>query len=136
MEMCETCRYFNPASPGMECVGCRNCSEWDPRGTEPVAQTDNSPVPGNTQDRIRSVCREIADFLVEKNKAYGDSAANPVQIFSNTDPLEQINIRIDDKLSRMARGSEYQGDDTELDLIGYLILKRVIRQTIEASENT
>lgn len=41
--------------------------------------------------------------------------------------VEQINVRIDDKLSRLARGNEYPGDDTELDLIGYLILKRVVQ---------
>ena len=76
---------------------------------------------------IKRVCNEVSDFLVEKNKAYGDSAANPVRIFSRANPIEQIDVRIDDKLSRIARGSEYVGDDTELDLIGYLILRRVIR---------
>jgi hypothetical protein len=80
-----------------------------------------------THDDIRRVCNEVAEFLVEKNKAYGDSAANPVRIFSRANPIEQIDVRIDDKLSRIARGSEYVGDDTELDLIGYLILRRVIR---------
>jgi hypothetical protein len=77
---------------------------------------------------IGQVCDEVKQFLLDKNKAYGNSAGDPVRIFSKVDTLEQINVRIDDKLSRIARGSEYQGDDTELDLIGYLILKRVIRK--------
>ncbi len=82
---------------------------------------------------IREVCDEIKAFLLEKNRAYGNSAAEPVRIFSKVDALEQINVRIDDKLSRLARGKEYQGDDTELDLVGYLILKRAVkrRQTNE-----
>ncbi len=77
---------------------------------------------------IAQVCNEIKALLIEKNKAYGNSVANPVGVFSKCDPMEQINVRIDDKLSRIARGKEFAGDDTELDLIGYLILKRVIRK--------
>lgn len=75
---------------------------------------------------IGRVCEEIKQLLLQKNKAYGDSALNPVRIFSRGDPLEQINVRIDDKLSRLARGSA-AGEDTELDLIGYLILRRVAK---------
>lgn len=80
------------------------------------------------QNLIKKVCDEIKEFLLEKNKAYGNSAAEPVRIFSKSDSLEQINVRIDDKLSRMMKGNKYPGDDDELDLIGYLILKRVVKQ--------
>ena len=75
---------------------------------------------------IDLVCDELKQFLKDKNQAYGNSAAQPVRIFSRADPVEQINVRMDDKLSRLMRGSEYPGDDTELDLLGYLILKRAI----------
>ena len=77
---------------------------------------------------IADVCEELKDILLEKNKAYGNSALEPVRVFSRANPLEQINVRIDDKLSRISRGSEYQGDDTEFDLIGYLVLKRVYKR--------
>ena len=80
------------------------------------------------QEHIKRVCKEIEELLLAKNKAYGNSAAEPINIFAKTDPMEQINIRIDDKLNRIKKGSEYAGDDTELDLIGYLILKRAIKQ--------
>jgi hypothetical protein len=76
---------------------------------------------------IAATCDEIKRVLLEKNRAYGNSALDPVRIFSRSDPVEQLNVRIDDKLSRVARGSEYAGDDTELDLIGYLVLRRVAR---------
>ena len=79
-------------------------------------------------DLIGVVCDDIRDLLIDKNKSYGNSVENPLKIFSSADWEERINVRIDDKLSRLSRGSEYQGDDTEFDLIGYLILKRVIRQ--------
>ena len=81
-------------------------------------------------ERISTVCDEVKALLIAKNRAYGDSAINPVRIFSRADAAEQINVRIDDKLSRIARGTETDkvAEDTELDLIGYLILKRVQRE--------
>lgn len=80
-----------------------------------------------TQDEIRAVCEGIADFLCEKNRKYGDSALNPKRIFSRCDAIEQLNVRIDDKLSRLASGQMDDGEDSELDLLGYLILKRVAK---------
>jgi len=82
----------------------------------------------DAQDAIARVCDEVKTVLLEKNRTYGNSALDPLRIFSRAGPVEQLNVRIDDKLSRIARGSEYAGDDTELDLIGYLVLRRVARQ--------
>lgn len=73
---------------------------------------------------VESECRHLADMLIEKNQAYGNSALDPVRIFSKADTVEQIKVRIDDKLSRLQRGREI-GDDTILDLIGYLIILRI-----------
>jgi len=83
---------------------------------------------------IAAVCDEVKDMLVRKNRAYGNSALAPLRIFSRADPVEQLNVRIDDKLSRIARGSEFAGDDTELDLIGYLVLRRVARTLAKPAE--
>jgi hypothetical protein len=66
----------------------------------------------------------IGDLLIKKNLSYGDSALNPVRIFSKADPLEQLRVRIDDKLSRLARGHEID-EDTLLDLIGYLVMLKI-----------
>ena len=74
---------------------------------------------------IDSECENIKQMLIAKNQAYGNSFADPVRIFSRVTPEEGLNIRIDDKLSRIARGQN-AGEDAELDLIGYLILKRVL----------
>ena len=70
----------------------------------------------------------MAEMLIEKNIAYGNSALEPVRIFSKAPAIEQIQVRLDDKLSRLARGSEYPGDDTIRDLIGYLYLYLMAEQ--------
>ena len=50
---------------------------------------------------------------------------NPkVPAFSKADTVEQIRVRLDDKLSRIA-WSQVAGEDVTLDLIGYLVLLRV-----------
>ena len=78
-----------------------------------------------TQHKIFVACNQIREMLMKKNMAYGDSALNPIRIFSRCDAVEQLKVRIDDKINRMKKGSEYQGDDTLDDLIGYLILLKI-----------
>jgi hypothetical protein len=75
---------------------------------------------------IRKECDIIANFLCEKNKAYGNSVAEPCNIFSMASAKGQLAVRIDDKINRIRCGGEYPGDDTVLDLIGYLILYRIV----------
>ena len=77
----------------------------------------------DSQQLIAETCDEIKEILLAKNKAYGDSVFNPVRIFSKASPMEQINVRLDDKISRLMRGED-AGEDPELDFIGYLIIKR------------
>ena len=79
-----------------------------------------------TSELIKEVGREVVMLLLEKNKAYGDTANDPPKIFSKLSAKEGILARIDDKLSRMkTSGLNYKTEDTMLDLIGYLILYRV-----------
>lgn len=77
---------------------------------------------------IKKKCRAIEKMLLEKNDAYGNSVSEPVAIFSDLSALERIKVRMDDKLSRLARGKNTHlvPEDTELDLIGYLILKSIL----------
>ncbi len=76
---------------------------------------------------IISKCDAIKSLLLAKNAAYGDSALEPVRIFSQATPVEQILVRLDDKLSRISRGGGIVGDDEDViqDLIGYLILLQI-----------
>jgi hypothetical protein len=81
-----------------------------------------------TQFAISQVCDEIKEMLIAKNKSYGDSALNPVRIFATSDSVEQLHVRIDDKLSRITRGGAYVGDNDLDDLIGYLVLLKIARE--------
>ena len=81
-----------------------------------------------TQKDIRRIAKDIGELVVAKNEAYGDSAIDPVRIFSKASPVEQILVRLDDKLSRFARGQEYPGDNDIDDLMGYLILLKIAKE--------
>lgn len=74
---------------------------------------------------IKRICDDMSDLLISKNRAYGNSALEPVRIFSKSDNIEQLKVRIDDKLSRFTRGTEFPGDNDINDLIGYLVLLKI-----------
>jgi hypothetical protein len=76
----------------------------------------------------------IKGMLLAKNAAYGDSALNPVRLFSQSDAVEQIKVRIDDKISRMVRGHQFATEDTANDLLGYLVLLKIAQARRVAGE--
>lgn len=81
----------------------------------------------DTQSQITTVCDDIKELLLEKNRKYGDSALNPNRIFSKADAVEQILVRIDDKLNRIQKGAGLLANDEDVvsDLIGYLVLLKI-----------
>lgn len=85
------------------------------------------PELSDTQLQITSVCDDIKELLLEKNRKYGDSALNPNRIFSKADAVEQILVRIDDKLNRIQKGAGLLANDEDVvsDLIGYLVLLKI-----------
>ncbi len=89
-----------------------------------------------TQKRIKEVCSSICELLLKKNADYGNSFAHPIGVFSQASAEEQLNVRIDDKLKRIQNQTQGHDpsilEDTELDLIGYLILKRVLRAEMQS----
>ena len=103
-----------------------------PRNLDPVSPR-NIPHPHdevklpeeNFSAKVMRNLDDIYDLLVSKNKKYGNSALDPVRIFSKTDSAEQIKVRIDDKLSRMKTASDLEDEDIVNDLIGYLILLKI-----------
>lgn len=80
------------------------------------------------EEAVAGVLGDIYKMLSEKNKSYGNSALEPINCFSKGSTLEKLSVRIDDKLNRIKKGSEYPGDDTIMDLIGYLVLYRIASQ--------
>ena len=83
---------------------------------------------------LLSVVNGIVDMLVEKNRKYGNSALDPIRIFSRADPLEQIKVRLDDKLSRLRALQADEDEDVIQDLLGYLVLYEVARKRLKGTE--
>lgn len=83
-----------------------------------------------TEAKIAQVLDGIKALLVKKNFKYGDSALDPVRIFSEASVVEQLLVRIDDKLSRIKRGVGLLAADEDViqDLIGYLVLLSIALQ--------
>ncbi len=82
-------------------------------------------------DEILAQSRDLGPFLVEKNKAYGDSARRVSRMlevfFPNGIPTKSIEdayymIQILNKLSRAAEDNDPAGEDPWLDAAGYAML--------------
>lgn len=79
------------------------------------------------KDKVNKVLSEISEMLIEKNSKYGNSAIEPLGVFSHLSPEEGLKVRIDDKLKRIKNGSLDKDDEDVInDLIGYLVLLKII----------
>ena len=77
--------------------------------------------------QVTVVLEEIRDLLIAKNQKYGNSALEPLGVFSQLSAKEGLLVRIDDKLKRIKNGSlERDDEDVINDLIGYLVLLKII----------
>lgn len=75
---------------------------------------------------LDKVAKQITDLLKSKNKAYGNTALNPSNVFSKLDSTEAICARLDDKLARIQnKGINDKTEDTVDDIIGYLLLLKM-----------
>lgn len=82
------------------------------------------------KEEVSSILDEIRDMLVSKNEKYGNSALEPIGVFSKLSPKEGLLIRIDDKLKRIKNGSlDKDDEDVVNDLIGYLVLLKVLENS-------
>lgn len=88
----------------------------------------SSPDLSATQRDLVALGEEIVGLLVAKNRRYGDSALEPIRVFSAADPVEQLRVRLDDKLSRMRSAQSDDDEDVLIDLIGYLFLLVLARR--------
>lgn len=74
-----------------------------------------------TKDKIKIVLSNFSNMLIEKNNRYGNSALNPLEVFTGkTQPLG-LGVRLDDKISRIKNSKELRKNDVA-DLMGYLTL--------------
>ena len=77
--------------------------------------------------KISGICDDIKELLIHKNRKYGNSALKPCRVFSKSSPVEQLLVRIDDKLNRIMQGAGLLAEDEDVvnDLIGYLVLLKI-----------
>jgi hypothetical protein len=84
----------------------------------------------NFANKVSSYLLEIRELLVSKNLKYGNSALEPLGVFSKLSAKDGLLVRIDDKLKRIKNGSlEKDDEDVINDLVGYLVLLKI--QTLE-----
>jgi hypothetical protein len=80
-------------------------------------------------NKVSSYLLEIRELLITKNLKYGNSALEPLGVFSKLSAKEGLLVRIDDKLKRIKNGSlEKDDEDVINDLIGYLVLLKIQTQ--------
>ena len=76
---------------------------------------------------LSQILQEIGTMLESKNQKYGNSALEPLAVFSQLSAREGLLVRIDDKLKRIKNGSlEKDDEDVVNDLIGYLVLLKML----------
>ena len=70
----------------------------------------------------------MEDLLLNKNARYGNSALEPLNVFSQANAVAGIKMRIDDKLKRIKNAGLCDAtEDTLQDLAGYLILLMIAK---------
>lgn len=125
------------ADCGWEAPGSRPSYEASVAGEEPTVELSPASIQrlsklalgGYTstfENDLDAALGKIKELLLAKNKAYGDAALNPLRFHSSASPVEQLNVRMDDKLSRMARGGE-SDEDEPLDYVGYWVLREIAK---------
>lgn len=91
------------------------------------------------QDKLDLLLDNFGNFLKEKNLRYGNSALQPLKIFSKTHLTTGdhtdfgIRSRIDDKLNRIKNTPEFRKNDL-VDLIGYLFILMIKFDFLNFSE--
>jgi len=95
--------------------------------TETAVFPKKEKVSGDFASKVYELTYSIAEMLISKNKKYGNSALEPNRIFSKMDSIEQLYVRIDDKLSRISNQNLNDDEDVIEDLIGYLVLLKIAK---------
>lgn len=93
-----------------------------------------------TRIQISKVCKQLELVLLEKNRRYGNSALEPMGIFTKhanpaieTKAVCGMLFRLDDKLARIANAGVLKKNDT-FDIMGYLVLLCVKKGWISFEE--
>lgn len=121
---CQACGHQCPSD-----ALCSKCG-GDPMGLDDLRCRDCSVTSEltATQALIVEVCDGVKAMLLRKNRQYGDSAVHPRRVFSRASAIEQIKVRLDDKVNRLLNQQDDDDEDAVMDATGYLILWMVARR--------
>lgn len=76
-----------------------------------------------SQEDIIRIMDATKNLLLHKNEKYGDSALNPLGVFTDGDARVNLGARMEDKLMRLKEvGMTAESIDTLYDLQGYITL--------------
>jgi len=84
----------------------------------------------NYSSEIEQAFDSVKQIVLEKNKRYGNSALEPINIFCKLNSSEGITQRLDDKLMRIKNSNELRRNDI-IDLMGYLGLYLVSQNWLD-----
>ena len=112
----------NPTYPTFPAKGSLDKEQLEKIVTEMRAKVPVSP---SFQQQVHEILAEIEKLLVDKNRKYGNSALEPKRVFSKASAVEQIKVRLDDKLSRIANQQNDEDEDVVTDIIGYLVILKI-----------
>jgi hypothetical protein len=93
----------------------------------------------SVSEKIHLVYTKQAELVQEKNRRYGNSALEPLGVFAkhvrteNSESLNGILIRLDDKLKRIKNGDAIRKNDVS-DLMGYLALLCIEKDWLDFSD--
>jgi hypothetical protein len=114
------------------------CQEWlcEHQVAEVYPKTTQSP----TQESLQTVLTSMTELLIDKNRKYGNSALEPMDVFTkhlqdsgNSAGCNSILVRLDDKLKRIQNADTLRKNDVA-DMIGYLTLLCVDKGWTDFSE--
>lgn len=113
----------NP-KPGCQCIECAR-----PSNPQTAIQVMESEYEGQDQfiQELDNELNKMRTMLIEKNRKYGDSALSPIRVMSKVSAVEAIQVRQDDKLSRMKNRQNDEDEDPEADFVGYYFLKCIAK---------
>jgi len=91
---------------------------------------ERKPTQRQVESLIRKHMIEYGNFLIKKNRAYGNSAFEAINIYSKGSALDLMKLRMDDKLKKMLKGSDLtdEKEDAAKDFCGYWHLMEILKE--------
>ena len=127
VELIEDLKIHKPSSDIADCIAY-SFKDLDMNKAIDDITPPNEYKQQQFKNKLNDVLVKIELMLTEKNRKYGNSALEPINIFSKLDKIEQLKISIDHKLKRIQNQQQDDIEDSVDDLIGYLILLKIAKK--------